>query len=464
MREPLTAPITWTSDDPHLSGNFAPIGTEIDAPDLRDIAGKIPEGLKGAYMRNGPNPRLQPVSYTYPLEGDGMLHAMFFGNGRARYRDRFVRTASFEVEDKAGHTVFGGLMNPTPADPKALGDAPPYKSSAFIGVMRHGDHLLALGEVEPAWEIAPDLDALGPWTAGTGRPLELGAHNRVHPVTGDLFALAYNPTSPTVTIHHIDPPGRRKRGFPMALAAPSMIHDFVLTETRLVLVIGPAVFDMTAAAQGQPFSRWRPALGTRIAVMDLDGGNIHWIETEACFVFHFANGFDRGAEIVIDYVRHRALSLGYGGGAHVPPRLHRLIIDPAGGTVTDVPLFGRSVELPRIDNRLIASLSRYVYIPTITDSLRIANPASATFNCLVKVDTETGSTTRHDFGDHIAGGVHTGQRGRRCRLARDLPLRPETGARDLALLDAARIEEEPDAVIRLPRRVPRGPHEAWFPG
>ena len=52
---PLSTPITWTSDDPHLSGNFAPIGTEIDARDLPVIAGCIPDGLKGAYMRNGPN-------------------------------------------------------------------------------------------------------------------------------------------------------------------------------------------------------------------------------------------------------------------------------------------------------------------------------------------------------------------------------------------------------------------------
>lgn len=465
MTAPLTAPITWTSDDPHLSGAFAPIGTEVDAADLPVIAGRIPEWLKGAYMRNGPNPHFQPVSYTYPLEGDGMIHAVWFDNGRARYRNRFVRTTSFEIEDKAGHTVFGGLMSPTPADPKALGDAPPFKRSAFIGVMRHGDHLLALGEVEPAWRMSPELDTLGPWTAGADRPLELGAHNRVHPVTGDLFALAYNPTSPTVTVHRIDPAGTLKRSFPVTLAAPSMIHDFVLTETRLVLVIGPAVFDMAAAAQGQPFLQWRPSLGTRIGVMDLDGGNVRWIETEACFVFHFANGFDRGGQVVVDYVRHGALNLGYGGGTHVPPRLHRLVIDPAAGSVSDAPLLDATVEFPRIDDRRIARASRHVYIPTITDTLKLASPASATFNCLVKVDTETGTATRHDFGNRIAGeavfipGGAAEDAGWLATFLYD----PVAGTSDLALLDAARIEAEPVAVIRLPQRVPQGLHGAWFP-
>lgn len=467
MTELLTTPITWTSDDPHLSGNFAPIGTEVEADDLRVISGRIPEGLKGAYLRNGPNPRFQPVSYTYPLEGDGMVHAVSFDNGRARYRNRFVRTASFEIEDKAGHTVFGGLMDPTPADPKALGDVPPYKQSAYIGVMRHGDHLLALGEVEPAWTLSPDLDTLGPWTAGTDRPLKLGAHNRVHPVTGDLFALAYDPTSPTVAIHHIDPAGRWKRSFPVALAAPSMIHDFILTERHLVLMIGPAVFDMAAAAKGEPFLQWRPDLGTRIGVLDLDGGNVRWIETDACFVFHFANGFERGTEIVIDYVRHDALRLGYGGtGAHTPPRLHRLVLDPAAGTLTDAALFGGAVEFPRIDDRLVARASRHVYVPTLTDSLKLANPASATFNCLLKVDTETGAVTRHDFGNRIAGeavfipGGEAEDAGWLATFLYD----PETCTSDLALLDAARVEEAPVAMIRLPQRVPQGLHGAWITG
>lgn len=104
MPEPalLTAPITWTSDDPHLSGNFVPIGTEIEARDLPVISGRIPDGLKGVCMRNGPNPRFQPASYTYPLQGDGMVHAVFFDNARARCRNRFMRTTSFELEDRVG--------------------------------------------------------------------------------------------------------------------------------------------------------------------------------------------------------------------------------------------------------------------------------------------------------------------------------------------------------------------------
>ena len=33
MPEPLAVPLAWTSDDPHLSGTSAPIGTKLDADD-----------------------------------------------------------------------------------------------------------------------------------------------------------------------------------------------------------------------------------------------------------------------------------------------------------------------------------------------------------------------------------------------------------------------------------------------
>src|SRR4029079_5022813 len=122
--------ITWVSDDPHLSGNFAPVGPELDVTDLLVIAGRIPSDLSGGYMRNGPNPLFKPINYTYPMDGDGMIHAVYLDNGRARYRNRFVQTSSLAVERRAGHAVYGGLMGPVPVDPALLhpGDNPgPYR-------------------------------------------------------------------------------------------------------------------------------------------------------------------------------------------------------------------------------------------------------------------------------------------------------------------------------------------------
>ncbi len=78
-----TLPIIDPATIPTLSGRFAPVHTETDAADLH-IEGSLPADLHGVFVRNGPNPKFDPLgSYTYPLEGDGMLHAVWIENGQA---------------------------------------------------------------------------------------------------------------------------------------------------------------------------------------------------------------------------------------------------------------------------------------------------------------------------------------------------------------------------------------------
>jgi carotenoid cleavage dioxygenase len=95
------------------------VGPELDAADLPVIAGRIPPDLSGAYMRNGPNPLFKPISFTYPMDGDGMIHAVYLDNSRARYRNRFVQTTSLAVERRAGRAVYGGLAHMVRVDPAA---------------------------------------------------------------------------------------------------------------------------------------------------------------------------------------------------------------------------------------------------------------------------------------------------------------------------------------------------------
>ena len=142
------------STEPFLSGRYAPVHDEIDVADL-SVDGTLPTDITGAYLRNGPNPKFPPLgSYTYPLEGDGMLHGVWFEGGRARYANRFVRTNSLKAEETAGTAIFGGLMTPAFVDQSLLGPDPdptwPFKLDADINIVRHAGHLLALGEgVQP---------------------------------------------------------------------------------------------------------------------------------------------------------------------------------------------------------------------------------------------------------------------------------------------------------------------------
>jgi carotenoid cleavage dioxygenase-like enzyme len=400
-----TEEIHWVSDDPHLSGNFAPVGPEVDVADLAVIAGNIPPELSGAYMRNGPNPLFKPITYTYPLDGDGMIHAVYLDNGRARYRNRFVQTRSLAVERRVGRAVYGGFSRLTPVDPELVGPdghPGPVKNGAYIHIIRHGGHLLALDEASPCYEMNMELETIGLWNAGTEKPITLGAHNRRHPTTGPLFSLAYSVMEPVIQFHDIDACGKLVHTFPVTLEAPTMIHDFVLTEHYIVLLAGPAIFDWQAARTGRPLLQWRPNLGTRIGVIGLDGSPARWLEADPFFVFHCANAFERGGNIVIDYVQHESLGAGY-AGRRKAPTLHRLNIDLANRTLKDAQVADFLVEFPRINDSFNALPSRYVYLPTLTGTLQMTSPPSATFNTILKIDTETGKIARHDFGNRVAG-------------------------------------------------------------
>src|ERR1700754_1015787 len=80
--------------------NLAPIPFECDAPFLR-IEGELPRELNGTLYRNGPNPQFES-SGAHWFVGDGMLHAFRLENGRASYRNRWVRTPKFLAEHEAG--------------------------------------------------------------------------------------------------------------------------------------------------------------------------------------------------------------------------------------------------------------------------------------------------------------------------------------------------------------------------
>ena len=97
-------------DHPYRTGAWQPGVVEYDAIDL-DVEGTIPDDLTGVYLRNTENPVHPSIEPLYhPFDGDGMLHMIRFGGGRAEYRNRFVRTTGFVAEQDAGHALWSGIL------------------------------------------------------------------------------------------------------------------------------------------------------------------------------------------------------------------------------------------------------------------------------------------------------------------------------------------------------------------
>jgi len=112
---------------PYLQGNYAPVDEErdLDESQLR-IEGEVPTSLLGAYMRDGANVAFQPNHYVYPLDGDGMVHAVYFKDGHVEYKNRWVQTSHLMTERKFNHTIYGsvGKMLPVPQEVIDAGGEP----------------------------------------------------------------------------------------------------------------------------------------------------------------------------------------------------------------------------------------------------------------------------------------------------------------------------------------------------
>ena len=145
--------------DPFLRGNYAPLLIEGEAFDL-PIEGELPRELHGTLYRNGPNPQFAPRGRYHWFDGDGMIHAFRLRDGRASYRNRWVRTTRFALERAAGEALFGGLGDLAAGDPRVAGATP---NAANTNIVWHAGRLLALWEGGPPHALDPvTLETLGP--------------------------------------------------------------------------------------------------------------------------------------------------------------------------------------------------------------------------------------------------------------------------------------------------------------
>ena len=122
---------------PMLKGNFAPIEDEMDVAAL-EVSGSIPPELSGLYLRNGPNPMFEPLGQYHWFDGDGMLHGIRLENGKASYRNRWVRSRGLDAEESAGRAIFGGMNTLNLTDTDLAAEAGGMKNTANTNVIRHG--------------------------------------------------------------------------------------------------------------------------------------------------------------------------------------------------------------------------------------------------------------------------------------------------------------------------------------
>ncbi len=447
--EPQSQPLP---EHPHLRGNFAPVPQEQTLGELR-VRGALPPELNGVLMRNGPNP-VGPISPNHHwFAGDAMLHAVELRGGRALgYRNRFVRTAHVEQ-------VLG--LPAAPVSPHQ----PFVQGSGSVNVVRHAGRVLALGEAGLPYALSRELQTLGQHDYDGQLRSSMTAHPKLDPVTGELFFFGYDIGPVTLRYHVADAQGRLRKSLEIKTKGPTMMHDFGVTETRVVFMDLPVVLDLSLFERGYAIPyRWDESYGARLGVMrrDGDGSDLRWFEIPPCYVYHPFNAYDDGERIVMHVVEHARTFAHSLTGPEDPssPRCVRWEIDAARGALDRHVLDERGQEFPRIDPRRAARRHRYGYsVQTSWDGTGVG------FGGLLKHDFERGTSEAHALapGQAASEGVFVPVGAGEDEGYVVAPVFDAgKGTSEVRVIDAQRFSAAPLAVIELPVRIPFGFHGDFF--
>jgi carotenoid cleavage dioxygenase len=483
------APVRET-ENPYLTGNYAPVREEITALGL-DVTGTVPDYLDGRYLRIGPNPMGDPDPARYHwFLGDGMAHGLRLRDGKAHwYRNRWVRSAA--VARALGEAWPGGVHT---------GGVDFAANTNIIGLAGK-TFAIAESGVRP-YELTDELDTVGPSDFCGTLFGGYTAHPKRDPATGELHAVSYNPMRGNIvryTVTGVD--GKVRRTVDIRLKAHTMMHDFSLTENYVVLYDLPVALDLGRSLSSRPAKavagiltrlaerhatpdsvvraimrgsersgppsggmpyRWAPERQARIGVLPREGvaADIRWFEVPQCYVFHPLNSYDDGDRIVLDVVRHASV---FNSGLRIVPEapsLDRWTVDLTAGKVTEERLDDTAQEFPRVDERLVGRQHRYGYAVGYSDGV------AGTPDAILKHDLTTRRTDRVGFGSGREPGEFVfvprdAQAGEEDGVAMGFVYDHATDRSDLVLLDGQTLETV--AIVHLPARVPHGFHGNWVP-
>lgn len=463
--------VTNSRNQPFLSGAWFPVGDELDVPECT-VEGEIPRGLRGTFMQNGPNPRFEPAGRYHMFDGDGMLHAITFEDGKAGYANRWILTRGLQAEMKQGRSLYFGLGNLSEfPDPELVGEAGPVKNPANTHIIRHAGRYLALWEGGPPTEVTADLGTRDLFTFDGKLHGPMTAHPRLDPRTGEMFFFAYSPVAPFLRYYVADASGALVHSVDLDIPAPAMIHDFILTEKYCVFLDSPIIFNLNF--DNEPLVTWRPENGTRLGVIPRFGGadEIRWMDVENGHIQHFWNGWLEGDRIELSGCRVENPQFGIDTDENLEEtsadatagRPARYWIDLAAGTCGWEQLDDMGGDFCRINDEWNGVPTRYHYM----SAFRGENDVIGHFDTVVKYDYQTGKRTswwpgnRRIVGEAVfapAEGAKGEDEGWLVAAVHDMA----DSTSELVVLDARNVEAGPIARVKMPRRLPFGFHCNWF--
>ncbi|XP_076886395.1 carotenoid 9,10(9',10')-cleavage dioxygenase 1-like [Bidens hawaiensis] len=310
--------------------NFGPVEEVGEAIYISDVQGTIPSDFpEGVYIRNGPNPLFGGFKSTNSIfgrsshiwvEGEGMLHALYFKKGRdgkwsVSYNNKHVETETLKMEKQRNTLSFL---------PAIEGDSPAILSAYLLNFMRfgtvnkllsntsifeHSGKFYAAAENHLPQEIdIQTLNMLGSWDVNGSWKRPFTAHPKKAPGSGELVMMGVNATKPFFEIGITSDDGRTLvHKADLKFKRCSLCHDIGVTMRYNVILDFPLTIDVQRLANGGPLIKYEKSGYARIGVMPRygDADSVRWFQVEPCCVFHIINTFEDGDEVILWAFRAR---------------------------------------------------------------------------------------------------------------------------------------------------------------
>ncbi len=465
--------IVFSKTNPLFQGWGRPLRLESNIAGLELVSGKVPDGIKGCWFRAGPD-------WQYPsgrdddifIDGEGMIHRFEFEDGAVSYRSRWVRTARFEAQEKAGKALFGRYRNRHTNDDSVAGVS---MGTGNTNAIFHAGKLLALKEDDLPYEIDPDtLETIGKYDhRGAVKSVCMSAHPKVDTVEDKLLTYAYQAkgdATKDIVYYEFNSDGTLDSEIWFDMPFPGMVHDFAITPNYAIFPIFPLIADLERIKQGGDYYAYYPGEQMHVAVVPRNGAakDVKWFKGPAWTAGHMMNAFEEDGRVCLDLCLYDGncftfLKTDKGETTEFcPPMLTRLTFDMTeeNNEFSRRRIMPVPCEMPRTDDR-------YQGYP-VKNGFVIAYRGQDGTSALGKVDMTTGEMKTWSPGPRSS--IHEPQFVPRSPDAPEgdgwllvIVNRLDDNHSDLAIVDATDIEAGPVALLRLPVRVRSTFHGTWVP-
>ncbi|OEY66127.1 carotenoid oxygenase family protein [Marinobacter sp. X15-166B] len=472
------------NQNPFLRDHFTSVGKEYTATtDSLKVIGEIPKDLHGIYVRNGHNQVHEPLGVYHSFDGDGMLHAVHFENGKAEYRNRFVRTTGFLAEQGAGKSLWPGMLEPHLGSRRGWGSIGAMKDNAGTDVICHAGKLIAtMSQCSELNQLDPrTLDPAEPdhWNLKIAQDGGICSHYKVDNDTGELMFFNFSERPPYMHYGVLDSNSNLKHYVPIELPGIRWPHDLGVTKNYSILHDLPFIFDPELLAKGERKVTFFDDMPARFGIIPRHGTNedVKWFEATPCFILHLSNCYEKGDEVIMEgciTTNPRKPAVGKQDHDAIQKmvnqfdksatryRMHRWAFNMKTGKTREEYLDDEVTEFPTVNNEYVGKPYRYSYNALFGDK-------PWWLKGLKKFDLLSNTTQRYEFGEGRCGSeAHVALRegavdeddGYVITLVTDM-IEDQS---ECVILDAKDISRGPIARIILPHRIPIGAHACWVEG